>query len=138
MKRSFGNLVVGSLAVIALGFTTSTVSAQVQAQPASRAQPVQPGHEGHSHEGHSHDGHDHGKETIAFQLPQWKTMHFEDATKAKQHAEMVKKLGCEVKQGQHSGHIDLTYRCVEWSSMTVETHALAEQWIGWLKGSGCR
>ena len=136
MKRSFGNLVVGSLAVIALGFTTSTVSAQVQAQPASRAQPVQPGHEGHSHEGHSHDGHDHGKETIAFQLPQWKTMHFEDATKAKQHAEMVKKLGCEVKQGQHSGHIDLTYRCVEWSSMTVETHALAEQWIGWLKGSG--
>lgn len=63
-------------------------------------------------------------------------MHFNDAAKAKQHAEMVKKLGCEVKQGQHAGHIDLTYRCVEWKSIAVETHALAEQWSGWLKSSG--
>ena len=136
MKSFFRNTIVCSMSVVAIGLTSNIVSAQVQAQRASRAKQVQPGHEGHSHEGHSHDGHDHGKETIAFQLPQWKTMHFDDAAKAKQHADMVKKLGCEVKHGQHSGHIDLTYRCVEWSSMTVETHALAEQWGGWLKGSG--
>jgi hypothetical protein len=63
-------------------------------------------------------------------------MHFEDVAIAKQHADMVKKLGCEVKQGQHDGHIDLSYRCVSWKSMVVETHELADQWIGWLKGSG--
>ena len=133
MKKSFSKSVACSLAVVAFGFTTSTAMAQVQAQPASRAQQVQPAH---SHEGHDHADHAHGKETISFQLPQWKTMHFDDAAKAKQHADMVKKLGCEVKQGQHAGHIDLTYRCVEWASMTVETHELAEQWSGWLKGSG--
>ena len=136
MKSFFRNTIVCSMSVVAIGMAANVASAQVQAQPSRRAQQVQPGHEGHSHEGHSHDDHDHGKETIAFQLPQWKTMHFDDAVKAKQHADMVKKLGCEVKQGQHAGHIDLTYRCVEWKSMTVETHALAEQWSGWLKGSG--
>ena len=133
MKSILDNtLVVGLLSVIAIDLTTNSASTQVQAQPASRTQQVQ---QGHAHEGHAHGEHEHGKETIAFNLPRWKTMHFDDAAKAKQHADMVKKLGCEVKQEQHGGHIDLTYRCVEWSSMTVETHALAEQWSGWLKGS---
>ena len=105
MKSIFrSTLVVGLVSVIAIVTTTNSASAQVQAQPASRTQNVQ---QGHAHEGHAHGEHEHGKETIAFNLPQWKTMHFDDATKATQHAEMVKKLGCEVKQGQHSGHIDL-------------------------------
>lgn len=133
MKKVVFSIMVGSASVAICAVTTNTASAQVQAQPASRAQQVQPAH---SHEGHSHDDHDHGKETVAFQLAQWKTMHFDDAAKAKQHTDMVKKLGCEVKQGQHDGHIDLSYRCTEWKSMTVATHALAEQWTGWLKGSG--
>lgn len=134
MKSLFRLNAICAVSALAIGFNAECVYAQVQAQPASRSQQVQPAH---SHEGHDHDhAHDHGKETIAFQLAQWKTMHFDDAAKAKQHAEMVKKLGCEVKQGQHAGHIDLTYRCTEWKSMTVETHALAEQWSGWLKGSG--
>lgn len=135
MKNFFRNTIVGAMSVLAISMTTNITWAQnqgpTQAQPASQVRPVQQGHEGHSH-----DDHDHGKESIAFQLPQWKTMHFDDAAKAKQHADMVKKLGCEVKQGQHDGHIDLSYRCAEWKSMTVATHALAEQWGGWLKGSG--
>ena len=132
MKIRIAKCSLGLVSLLAVGMNTGSVSAQVQAQTASRSQKAQPAH---SHEGHNHD-HDHGKETIAFQLAQWKTMHFDDAAKAKQHADMVKKLGCEVKQGQHAGHIDLTYRCTEWKSMSVDTHALAEQWSGWLKGSG--
>ncbi len=131
MKRFFRSKIVCSMSVVAICMTTNISLAQTQAQPASQAKQVQPGHEGHDHEGHAH-----GKETIAFQLPQWNTMHFDDAAKANQHADMVKKLGCEVKQGQHAGHIDLTYRCVQWKSMAVETHQLADQWSGWLKGSG--
>lgn len=131
MKSIFRNMIVRSMSVAAIWMTTNICLAQTQAQPASQAKQVQPDHEGHDHEGHAH-----GKETIAFQLPQWKTMHFDDAAKAKQHADMVKKLGCEIKQGQHDGHIDLSYRCVEWKSMVVETHQLADQWSGWLKGSG--
>lgn len=135
MKSFFRIKIVSSMSVVALCMTTNIALAQTQAQPASQTKQVRPGHEGHDHAGHDHE-HAHGKETIAFQLPQWKTMHFDDAAKAKQHADMVKKLGCEVKQGQHAGHIDLTYRCVQWKSMAVETHQLADQWSGWLKGSG--
>lgn len=91
-------------------------------------------HAGHNHGDHA--DHAHGGETLAFVLPEWKTIHFEDAAKAQQHLEMVKQLGCEVKQGKHAGHIDLSYRCPNWKSMEVKTHALAEQWSGWLKGSG--
>jgi len=89
---------------------------------------------GHDHD-HDHGDHDHGSETLAFCLTDWKTLHFDDANKAQQHLDMVKKLGCEVKQGKHSGHIDVSYRCPNWKSMQVETHKLAEQWLGWLKGS---
>lgn len=90
----------------------------------------------HDHAAHSHAGHSHATETVAFVLANWKTMHFEDVTKAGQHAEMIKKLGCELKQEKHAGHIDVSYRCVQWRTMELPSHALAEQWIGWLKASG--
>lgn len=93
-------------------------------------------HAGGSHAGHDHAGHDHNGELIAFQLPAWKSMHFDDATKAAQHAATVKKLGCEVKQDNHAGHIDVSYRCANWKSMQVKTHQLAEQWSKWLAVSG--
>lgn len=90
----------------------------------------------HDHASHDHAGHSHGTETVAFALANWKTMHFEDAGKATQHADMIKKLGCEIKQDSHAGHIDLTFRCPQWRTMEVADHKLADQWIGWLKGSG--
>lgn len=96
-------------------------------------------HAGHNHAGHDHSdhaGHSHSTETVAFTLPNWKTMHFEDSRKAAQHADAIKKLGCEIKQGQHAGHIDVSYRCVQWRTMELANHQLADQWIGWLKGSG--
>ncbi|MCS7466342.1 hypothetical protein NZK35_06590 [Stieleria sp. ICT_E10.1] len=99
------------------------------------------GHEGHDHAGHDHDGHDHGDhahrgETLAFYLPEWKSMHFDDANKAAQHAATVKKLGCEVKQDSHDGHTDVTYRIAQWKEMEVKDHKMAEQWAGWLSKSG--
>lgn len=97
---------------------------------------AQDGHDHEAHAGHEHGDHQHTGETLAYALPEWKTMHFEDATKAAQHAEAVKKLGCEVKQDSHAGHTDLSYRCAQWKSVAVESHQLAEQWTGWLKSSG--
>lgn len=75
-------------------------------------------------------------ETLAFQLPLWKTVHFDDAAKANQHLETIKKLGCEVKQGNHAGHVDVSYRCTEWKTLAVKDQQLANQWSGWLKTSG--
>lgn len=135
MKGFIHSAITCSMSLVATGMSLAVAPILVQAQQVQSVEKGH-GHEGHDHEGHSHDSHEHGKETIAFHLPKWKTMHFDDAAKAKQHADMVKKLGCEVKEGKHAGHIDLTYRCVQWKSMAVETHQLADQWSGWLKGSG--
>ena len=93
----------------------------------------------HSHEGgaaHAQGAHAHSGESLAFRLKDWKSMHFDDQQKAAQHAETVKKFGCEVKQGSHAGHIDVTYRCMDWKTLQVANHKLAEQWEGWLTGSG--
>ncbi len=80
--------------------------------------------------------HQHAGKTVAYQLVQWKTMHFDEAAKAKQHAAMARKLGCEVKEAQHGGHTDVTYRCTEWKTMEVADTKMADQWGGWLKASG--
>lgn len=124
----------GAAIAFSIGLTNANLT-HGQAQQASSQKKLQT-QDGQNHDGHDHGDHDHSQESIAYLLPQWKSMHFEDATKAKQHAETVTKIGCEVKQDSHAGHIDVTYRCVEWKSMKVATHALAEQWTGWLKGSG--
>ncbi len=115
----------------ASGLNCLTSNAQVPVSKTDRTQ----AHADHDH-AHDHAAHAHSGELVAFALTSWKTMHFDDAKKATQHAETVKKLGCELKQGKHDGHIDVSYRCAQWRTMTVPDHKMAEQWIGWLKASG--
>jgi hypothetical protein len=76
------------------------------------------------------------EEVVEYRLTEWKTLHFHDAQKGNQHMETLKKLGCEVKQGKHGGHIDVSYRCKDWKKMTVANHDLAHKWEDWLKASG--
>ena len=76
------------------------------------------------------------KEVVEYRLEKWKTIHFHDAKAAKVHVDAVKKLGCEVKQADHDGHIDVTYRCAEWKKMSLKTHSDAHKWEEWLKKSG--
>ncbi|WP_459556823.1 hypothetical protein [Lacunimicrobium album] len=95
--------------------------------------------QGHSHEGHNHaehGDHDHSGEVLGFQLKDWKESHFEDAAKAEQHLQTLKKLGCEAEKSGHAGHIDIRYRAKEWKTMTAANHDLAHQWEGWLKEAG--
>ena len=133
MKKSMYPVILSLIGLTAYACPAALAQATVVAQ-------ARQGHAGHEHAGHGHVGHthdhDHSAETLAFFLSKWHTLHFEDAGKAMQHAEMVQKLGCEVRQEGHSGHIDVTYRCTEWKSIKVASHDLAEQWLGWLKGSG--
>jgi hypothetical protein len=73
---------------------------------------------------------------VAFRLAETKTSHFDDPQKAEQHREVLEKLGCEVSQGSHAGHIDLTYRCPKWRALPVASEDLAHQWEKWLKDAG--
>lgn len=74
--------------------------------------------------------------TIAYRLAAGKTMHFDDAKKAGEHLATVKKLGCEVSEGEHEGHGDVAYRCLKWKALTVADDKLAHQWELWLKDAG--
>lgn len=104
-----------------LAFGTGAVSPAISAEE-----------HGHSHD---HDGHAHG-ELVAYRLADWTEMHFDDPMKAAQHLKAVQDLGCEAHQANHRGHVDVVYRCPEWRQVPVQTHKLAEQWLGWLKGAG--
>lgn len=75
-------------------------------------------------------------ESVDFRLADWKTLHFNDAKKGNAHYEAIKKLGCEVKKEDHGGHLDVSYRCKDWKTMTVASHDAAHQWQRWLKAAG--
>lgn len=74
--------------------------------------------------------------TVAYRLADQKTLHFDDARKAAEHVEAVKKLGCEVVPNDHDGHNDVTYRCPKWKSLTLASDDLAHQWEEWLDAAG--
>ncbi len=73
---------------------------------------------------------------IAHRLIDWETRHFDDATKAQQHMDVLHKLGVEVRVEQHQGHSDVIYRSVNWKPWQVGSDELAHQWEDWLRDSG--
>lgn len=73
---------------------------------------------------------------LAFHLPAWKTLHFNEPEKATEHIEAVKKLGCAVQKRDHAGHIDVVFRCNEWKVMLLDDADKAAGWQTWLKGFG--
>lgn len=72
-------------------------------------------------------------EIVRYQLTEWKAKHINDAKKAETIVKTLKKLGCELKQNKHNGHIDVKYRCVKWHEMKLDSHADAHKWEKWLK-----
>jgi hypothetical protein len=79
---------------------------------------------------------ENSKQTISFQLRDWKAMHFHTPEDAQKHLETVEQLGCVAKQSQHGGHIDVRYHCQEWKSISVEKAETAQQWQAWLEWAG--
>ena len=76
------------------------------------------------------------KEVVAYRLTQWKASHFDDQARARQHYDTVKKLGCEAKQDDHGGHIDVSYRCEKWKEIALKDHDAVHRWEKWLKAAG--
>lgn len=77
-----------------------------------------------------------GNYQLAFYLPNWKTLHFNEPEKATEHIEAVQKLGCAVQKRDHAGHIDVIFRCNEWKVMVLDDADTATGWQTWLKGFG--
>ncbi|MCO8123198.1 hypothetical protein NHH03_15725 [Stieleria sp. TO1_6] len=75
-------------------------------------------------------------EVVHFQCKEWKAKHIHDAKKAETIAATLKKLGCEVKQDEHNGHMDVKYRCEKEKQLPVKTHEEAVKWEKWFKEYG--
>lgn len=69
---------------------------------------------------------------IGFRLPEWKSLHVHDADQLAQLTATFEKLGCEVQQNAHNGHTDLSFRCANWQSLTLENYDQVQQWKSWL------
>lgn len=96
-------------------------------------------HSGHDHAKHSHAGHNHAPgeaEQIAYQLPQWKTIHVKDQQQVPELVALMKGLGCEVRSEMHGEHADLSIRCAAWKHIQFSSHQAAATWEEWLKSYG--
>lgn len=76
------------------------------------------------------------REIVSFRLAAWKSAHLDEVNVAKAILDTLKSIGCEVKQQQHGGHFDVTFRCPTWRSIALKSHAEAHQWERWLKAFG--
>ncbi|MEM6690827.1 MAG: hypothetical protein AAF664_15445 [Planctomycetota bacterium] len=75
-------------------------------------------------------------EVVRYRSEKWQAKHIHDTAKAKTIAATLKKLGCEVKEEQHNGHLDVKYRCPKWKDLELKTHDEAHQWEKWFKDYG--
>lgn len=76
------------------------------------------------------------KETVKYQLKDWRALHLNSELAAKAHVEMFKMLGCEVKTEKHNGHHDVRFRCPAWQIIGVPNHAEAHGWMNVLQKLG--
>lgn len=77
-----------------------------------------------------------GKLMIAFRMEDWKAAHFNDESKAKQHVEVLKQLGCEVKTLPHDGHTDVQGKTTFWKSLALDSSEQVAQWKAWFEAYG--
>ena len=73
------------------------------------------------------------EEVVRYRLETWKRKHLHDVDKAERIIDTLKKLGCEVEQFDHNGHIDVKYRCPQWRQINPETRDEAVRWERWFK-----
>ena len=72
---------------------------------------------------------------VAFRMEDWTARHL-SGEEANSHAELLKKLGCEVKTAQHNGHTDVSARTLFWKVLELDTHEKAHGWVTWFQKSG--
>ena len=76
------------------------------------------------------------KEVVEFRVAKWKSAHFNSEKDSQKVLDTLKQLGCEASKHAHDGHTDVSYRCVNWKTISAKTHAEAEQWEKWLQAYG--
>lgn len=72
----------------------------------------------------------------SFRLTKQKTSHFDDASSAKRQVDILRKMGCQVRQKSHGDHYDVVYSAPTWRKLQFKSVKHAGQWADWLARSG--
>ncbi len=75
-------------------------------------------------------------ERVDYRLTAWKSVHFKNAAQAASYMKTFKSLHVECKQSQHGDHVDVSYRCPKWQTLTLKSHAEAHNFQGFLEKIG--
>ena len=76
------------------------------------------------------------KQRLSFRTVKPISAHFKTDKEAAAIEKTLKQLGCTVETGQHEGHVDLTYQCTFWRSLTLRDAKEVDQWNKWLTAKG--
>lgn len=74
-----------------------------------------------------------GAVAVHYMMARPRTMHLNTPEEAKELTALYSGLGCDVRQAQHNGHIDLTISCLKWRNVIFEGHDEAhaiQKWLG--------
>ena len=69
---------------------------------------------------------------VGFRLSSWRTVHGDKSESTDKIVKTLKRIGCEVKQENHGDHVDVTYRCPFWKSISVQNDRQSKEWQAWL------
>jgi hypothetical protein len=75
-------------------------------------------------------------ERVEYRLTGWKSVHFKDAAQAASYMKTFKSLHVECKQATHGDHIDVSFRCPKWQTLTLKSHSEAHNFQGFLSKIG--
>lgn len=76
------------------------------------------------------------KQRISFRTVKPVAGHFQTKQEAVAAAKTLKQIGCATKTAEHNGHIDVTYECRFWRSLTLNDAAEVQKWNKWLTAKG--
>jgi len=126
MKTSFVATFLLSAFVV---FSTSNLNAQQQLnqQQQQTSQQQQPGDVANAQP--------QVVKKVGFRMASWRTIHGDGTKATTDLVTTLQKIGCEVKQDNHGGHTDISFRCPSWKTVSVQNDDQSNQWHQWLVGN---
>lgn len=69
---------------------------------------------------------------VGFRMANWRTVHGDGTKATADLVKTLKEIGCEVKQDNHGGHTDISFRSPSWKTVSVRNDDESNQWHQWL------
>ena len=69
---------------------------------------------------------------VGFRMANWRTVYGDGTQATTKLVSTLQEIGCEVKQDDHGGHKDISFRCPSWKTVSVQNDDQSNQWHQWL------